>query len=82
MYKVQNLFELLLLLHLHQLLGNGLVNKFPRRQILGKESVAGLRNNRGISVNILTATNTIKNRRTAVSMRRPLNISLKNETTI
>jgi hypothetical protein len=28
------------------LLGNVLVNKFPRRQILGKQSVAGLRNNR------------------------------------
>jgi hypothetical protein len=33
------------LLHVHQLLGNGLVNKFPRRQILGKQFVARLRNN-------------------------------------
>jgi hypothetical protein len=33
-------------LHIHPLLGNVLVNKFPRRQILGKESVARLRNNR------------------------------------
>jgi hypothetical protein len=30
-------------------------------------------NNRGMSVNILTATNTGNNRRTAVSMRRPVN---------
>jgi hypothetical protein len=34
-----------ILLHVYPLLGNGLVNKFPRRQILGKQSVAGLRNN-------------------------------------
>jgi hypothetical protein len=34
-----------ILLHVHSLLGNGLVNKFPRRQILGKESVAKLHNN-------------------------------------
>jgi hypothetical protein len=33
------------MLHVHPLLDNGLVNKFPRRQILGKQSVAGLRNN-------------------------------------
>jgi hypothetical protein len=33
-----------------------------------------LRNNRGISVNILTATNKGNNRRTNVSMRRPVNI--------
>jgi hypothetical protein len=32
-------------LHVHLLLGNGLVKKFPRRQILGKQSVARLRNN-------------------------------------
>jgi hypothetical protein len=36
----------LVFLHVHPLLGNVLVNKFPRRQILGKESVARLRNNR------------------------------------
>jgi hypothetical protein len=35
------------MLHVHPLLGNVLVNKLPRRQILGKESDAGLRNNRG-----------------------------------
>jgi hypothetical protein len=35
-----------MLLHVHPLLGNGVVNKFPRRQILGKESVARSRNNR------------------------------------
>jgi hypothetical protein len=35
-----------LLLHVHPLLGNGLVNKFPRRQILGKQSVARSGNNR------------------------------------
>jgi hypothetical protein len=35
-----------ILLHLHPLLGYGLVHKFPRRQILGKQSVARLRNNR------------------------------------
>jgi hypothetical protein len=34
--------------------GNGLVNKFPRRQILGKQSFVRLRKNRGMSVNILT----------------------------
>jgi hypothetical protein len=37
----------IILLHVHPLLGNGLVNKFPRRQILGKQSVGKLRNNRG-----------------------------------
>jgi hypothetical protein len=36
--------------HVHPLLGNVLVNKFPRRQILGKESVARSRNNRGSCV--------------------------------
>jgi hypothetical protein len=36
----------IVLLHVHPLLGNVLVNKFPRRQILVKESVARLRNNR------------------------------------
>jgi hypothetical protein len=37
------------MLHVHPLLGSGLCNKFPRRQILGKHSVAirRLRNNRG-----------------------------------
>jgi hypothetical protein len=35
----------LLLLHVHPLLGKVLVNKFPRRQSLGKQSVARLRNN-------------------------------------
>jgi hypothetical protein len=40
-------------------------------------------NNRGMSVNILTATNTGNNRRTAVSMRRPVYTPpLKNVTTI
>jgi hypothetical protein len=29
------------------LLGNGLVKEFPRTEILGKESIARLRNNRG-----------------------------------
>jgi hypothetical protein len=33
------------MLHVHPLLGNGLVDKFQRRQILGKQSVARLRNN-------------------------------------
>jgi hypothetical protein len=51
-----------ILLHVHPLLGNGLVNKFPRIQILGKQSVTRLCNNRKISVNILTATNTGNNR--------------------
>jgi hypothetical protein len=36
----------LILLNVHQLLGNGLVNKFSRRQILGKQSVARSGNNR------------------------------------
>jgi hypothetical protein len=40
------LIKPLILLHVHPLLGNGLVNKFPRRQILGKQFVARLRNNR------------------------------------
>jgi hypothetical protein len=35
------------MLYVRPLLGNVLVNKFPRRQILGKQSVAKLRNNRG-----------------------------------
>jgi hypothetical protein len=35
-----------ILLHVHQLLANVLVNKFPRRQILGTQPVARLRNNR------------------------------------
>jgi hypothetical protein len=35
------------MLHVHPLLGNGLVKKFPRRQILGRQSVTRLRNNRG-----------------------------------
>jgi hypothetical protein len=39
-------------------------------------------NNRGMSVNILAATNTGNSRRTAVSMRRPVNTPLKNVTTI
>jgi hypothetical protein len=34
-----------ILLHVHPLLGNGSVKKFPRKQILGKQSVATLRNN-------------------------------------
>jgi hypothetical protein len=36
-----------ILLHVHPLLGNVLVNRFPRRQILSKQCVARLRNNRG-----------------------------------
>jgi hypothetical protein len=36
-----------ILLHVHPLLGNEFANKFKRRQILGKLSVARLRNNRG-----------------------------------
>jgi hypothetical protein len=38
------------MLHVHQLLGNVLVNKFPRRRILGKQPVARLTNNRGSCV--------------------------------
>jgi hypothetical protein len=38
------------LLHIHPLLVNVLVKKFPRRQILGKQSVVRLRNNRGSCV--------------------------------
>jgi hypothetical protein len=34
------------LLHVHPLLGNGLVNKFPRKHIPGKESVVMSRNKR------------------------------------
>jgi hypothetical protein len=37
----------IILLHVHPLLGNGLVNKFPRSQILAKQSVARLHNNSG-----------------------------------
>jgi hypothetical protein len=35
------------MLHAYPLLGNRLINKFPLRQNLGKQSVARLRNNRG-----------------------------------
>jgi hypothetical protein len=38
--------KIITLLHVHTLLGNRLVNKFPRRQILDKQSVARLRNYR------------------------------------
>jgi hypothetical protein len=38
------------LLHVRPLLGNVLFSKFPRRQILGKQSVARLRNNKWGSV--------------------------------
>jgi hypothetical protein len=34
------------MLHVHPLLGNRMVNKFPLKQILGKQSIAGSRNNR------------------------------------
>jgi hypothetical protein len=37
----------ILLLHVHPLLGNVLVNDFPQRQILDKQSVARLRSSRG-----------------------------------
>jgi hypothetical protein len=40
-------FQIIILLHVYPLLGNELVNKFPRRHVLGKHSVAALRNNRG-----------------------------------
>jgi hypothetical protein len=40
----------LVLLHVRPLLGNVLVNKFPQRQILGKQSVVRLRNNIGSPV--------------------------------
>jgi hypothetical protein len=36
-----------ILFHVHPLLGSGLVNKFPRRQILDKQSVARLHNKWG-----------------------------------
>jgi hypothetical protein len=39
-------FKRTVLLYVHPMLGNVLVNKFPRRQILGKQSVARLHNNR------------------------------------
>jgi hypothetical protein len=39
--------SLYILLHVHPLLGNELVNEFPRRQIFGKQSFARLHNNRG-----------------------------------
>jgi hypothetical protein len=35
------------MLHVHLLLGNVLVNEFPRRKILEKQSVAMLSNNKG-----------------------------------
>jgi hypothetical protein len=54
-----------ILWHINALPCNRFVNKFPRREILGKQSVARLRNNRGMSRvvcmsrdNILTTTNT------------------------
>jgi hypothetical protein len=39
-------------------------------------------NNRGMSVNIIAATNTSNNRRNAFSMRRPVNTPFNNVTTI
>jgi hypothetical protein len=42
---ITNWRVLIILLHVHPLLGNGLVNKFPRRQYLGKQSFVRLRNN-------------------------------------
>jgi hypothetical protein len=65
-------------LYVHPMLGNGLVNKFLRRQNLGKQSVARLRNNRRMPVNILTAMNT--GRRSPVSLQQPVNTPLKNVT--
>jgi hypothetical protein len=62
--------------------GKELVNKFPRRQILGKESVAKLRNNTGRCENVPTPTNIGNNKITAVSMQWPVNSPLKNVTTI
>jgi hypothetical protein len=44
------------LLHVHPLLGNVLVNKFPRRQILGKQSVARLRNNKEVGFSVSSVT--------------------------
>jgi hypothetical protein len=41
-----------ILWHVNALPGNGLVSKFPRRQILGKQSFGRLCNNRGVSLNI------------------------------
>jgi hypothetical protein len=46
MFPVRYELNLYILLHVYPLLGNGLVNKFPRRQILDKQSVARSRNNR------------------------------------
>jgi hypothetical protein len=45
-----------ILLYVHQLLGNELVNKFPRRQILSEQSVARSRNNRGSCVAVSAMT--------------------------
>jgi hypothetical protein len=41
--------------------GNWLINKFPRKEILGKQCVAKLRNNRVMSVNIITSGNELTN---------------------
>jgi hypothetical protein len=49
-YLWKLLFIKIVLLHVPPLLGNVLVNKFPRRQILGKQSVASSRNNKGSCV--------------------------------
>jgi hypothetical protein len=44
-----------ILLYTHPLLGNALINKFPRRQILGKQSVARSRNNRtNVDISLLS----------------------------
>jgi hypothetical protein len=45
------------LLHVYPLLGNGLVKKFPRRQILGKQSVARSRNNKTNAYSSLLGNN-------------------------
>jgi hypothetical protein len=45
-YFVHSIYAVIqIMLHVHPLLGNGLVNNFALKQILGKQSVARLRNN-------------------------------------
>jgi hypothetical protein len=43
---LENSVTVYVLLYVHPLLGNGLANTFPRRQILGEQSVARSSNNR------------------------------------
>jgi hypothetical protein len=52
----QGMVRSIILLHVHPLLGNVLVNKSPRRPIIGEQSVAGSRNNIWSCVSVSAVT--------------------------